>query len=80
MSIWSARVDWKTAAAFAAQQTLADRLRSTTTAWAAARHEYLLLREAQPLDVRALRKAAQRCHELGQLRRVLARDAETTPA
>ena len=56
----------------AAQQTLPARWRSTLAALGSARFEYRRLRAA--LDVRALRRAAQRIHDLEQLRAVLSRE------
>jgi hypothetical protein len=65
---------WKAAVAQAAQRTLAARWRSTAEALEAARVEYRALYSSAVIDVRALRKAAQRVHDLEQLRAVLARD------
>jgi len=65
---------WRTALAQAARATLADRWRSTLEALEAARHEYRTLRAAVTIDVRAVRKAAQRVHDLEQLRVVLSRE------
>jgi hypothetical protein len=56
----------------AAQQTLPARWRSTPPALESARFEYRRLRAA--LDVRALRKAAQRIRDLERLRAVLSRE------
>jgi hypothetical protein len=56
----------------AARQTLTARWRSTLEALESARREYGALRMSVSLDVRALRKAAQRVHDLEQLRAVLA--------
>jgi hypothetical protein len=58
----------------AARQTLAARWRSTLDALESARHEYGALRACVTLDVRALRKSAQRIHDLEHLRAVLARE------
>jgi hypothetical protein len=58
----------------AARQTLAARWRNTLDALESARHEYGALRACVTLDVRALRKSAQRIHDLEQLRAVLARE------
>jgi hypothetical protein len=65
---------WKAAVTRAAQQTLPARWRSTLAALESARFEYRRLRAAQALDVWALRKAAQRIHDLEQLRAVLSRE------
>ena len=56
------------------QQTLPARWRRTLAALESARCEYRRLRAAQATDVRALRKAAQRIHDLEQLRAVLSRE------
>jgi len=58
---------WRAALAQAARATLAERWRSTLEALEKARHEYGALRAAVTLDVRAVRKAAQRVHDLEQL-------------
>jgi predicted hotdog family 3-hydroxylacyl-ACP dehydratase len=58
----------------AARQTLSARWRSTLEALESARNEYRAVRSGVTLDVRALRKAAQRVHDLEQLRAVLARE------
>jgi len=63
---------WRAALMQAARQTLTARWRSTLDALESARHEYRVLRSCVRLDVRALRKAAQRVHGLEQLRAVLA--------
>jgi hypothetical protein len=67
---------WRAALSHAARQTLLARWRSTVEALGAARLEYRTLHGAPPaaVDVRALRKAAQRVHDLEQLRAVLARE------
>lgn len=65
---------WRAAVTRAAQQTLGARWRSTLEALEAARLEYSLLHTAAVIDVRAVRKAAQRVHDLEQLRAVLARE------
>jgi hypothetical protein len=67
-------VRWKSAAKQAAQQTLAARWMSTGEALQAAREEYRTLQTAASVDVRALRKAAQRVHDLEQLHWVLGQD------
>lgn len=63
---------WKSAAKEAAQRTLAARLCDTIEALEVAREEYRRLRSSAEVDVRAVRKAAQRVHDLEQLRWVLA--------
>ena len=63
---------WQVAAATASSGTLADRWRITTRQWLEAKAEYRALYEAEVTNVSALRKAAQRLHDLGQLRKVLA--------
>jgi len=65
---------WRAALSQAARQTLAARWRGTLEALEAARLEYRALHGAAAVDVRALRKAAQRVHDLEQLRAVLARE------
>jgi hypothetical protein len=65
---------WRTAVVQAARQTLTARWRSTLDALESARHEYGALRACVTSDVRALRKSAQRIHDLEQLRAVLARE------
>jgi len=65
---------WRTAVTQAARQTLSARWRSTLEALEAARTEYGALYAARVIDVRAVRKAAQRLHDLEQLRAVLARE------
>jgi hypothetical protein len=65
---------WKSAASQAAQRTLAARWLSTIEALQAAREEYRTLHASPTVDVRALRKAAQRVHDLELLRGVLARE------
>jgi hypothetical protein len=67
---------WRAALALAARGTLGARWRSTLDALEAARTEYRALRSAAALDIRALRKAAQRVHDLEQLRAVLARELQ----
>jgi hypothetical protein len=71
---------WREALSQAARQTLLARWRSTVEALGAARLEYRMLYRAPPatVDVRALRKAAQRVHDLEQLRAVLARELATS--
>jgi hypothetical protein len=65
---------WRAALARAARATLADRWRGTLEALEVARHEYRSLRAAVTIDVRAVRKAAQRVHDLEQLCVVLSRE------
>ena len=65
---------WRRALTRAARRTLGARWRSTLEALEAAQVEYRALRGAAAVDVRALRKAAQRIHDLEQLRSVLARE------
>jgi hypothetical protein len=65
---------WRVAVSQAARQVLAARWRSTLDALENARAEYGALYAAAAVDVRAVRKAAQRIHELEQLRLVLARE------
>ncbi len=69
---------WNIAVTQAAGQVLAARWRSTLEALERARAEYGQLHAAATIDVRAVRKAAQRVHELEQLRAVLA--CELLPA
>jgi hypothetical protein len=65
---------WRVAVSQAARQVLTARWRSTLDALGSARAEYGALYAAAAVDVRAMRKAAQRIHELEQLRLVLARE------
>ena len=65
---------WRAALTQAARDTLGARWRSTLEALEAARVEYRALYRASAVDVRALRKAAQRIHDLEQLSSVLARE------
>lgn len=65
---------WKMAVTQAARQVLAARWRSTLEALDAARAEYGQLHSAIVVDVRAVRKAAQRVQELELLRTVLGRE------
>jgi hypothetical protein len=65
---------WRAAVSLAARQTLNARWRSTLEALDSARVEYRALHAAAKTDVRALRKAAQRLHDLEQLRAVLAHE------
>ena len=68
----TASARWQAALSRAAHHTLAARWRSTLESLQAARLEYRALHAAASIDVRALRKAAQRVHDLEQLRAVLA--------
>jgi len=70
---------WRAALSQAAQQTLAARWRGTLEALEKARLEYRALHGAAATDVRALRKAAQRVHDLEQLRAVLAHELGASP-
>jgi hypothetical protein len=63
---------WQSAATNASSGTLADRWQITTRQWLEAKAEYRALYDAEVTNVSALRKAAQRLHDLGQLRKVLA--------
>jgi hypothetical protein len=65
---------WKSAVTEAARQTLSARWRSTLEALESARLEYRTLHAAAAIDVRALRNATQRVHDLEQLRAVLSRE------
>lgn len=65
---------WRAALSRAARQTLAARWRGTLDALDKAQLEYRALYGATAIDVRALRKAAQRVHDLEQLRAVLAHE------
>jgi hypothetical protein len=71
---------WREALSQAARRTLLARWRTTVEALGAARLEYRALYGAPPtaVDVRALRKAAQRVHDLEQLRAVLACELGTS--
>jgi hypothetical protein len=63
---------WQAAATAAPTGTLADRWQITTRQWLEAKAEYRALYDAEVTNVSALRKAAQRLHDLGELRKVLA--------
>jgi hypothetical protein len=67
---------WRAALIQPARHTLGARWRSTLEALEAARDEYRALHAGAAADVRALRKAAQRIHDLEQLRLVLARELQ----
>ncbi|HVN46275.1 MAG TPA: hypothetical protein VMT66_13690 [Steroidobacteraceae bacterium] len=64
--------------AAAASRTLRARWRSTLEALEMARVEYRSLHAAAAVDVRALRKAAQRVHDLEQLCAVLTRELQAS--
>ena len=63
---------WQADATTASTPTMADRWHITTRQWLEAKAEYRALYDAEVTNVTALRKAAQRLHDLGQLRKVLA--------
>ena len=67
-------IRWRTAVSHAARDVLTARFRSTLEALESARADYMRKRLAAGIDVRALRKAAQRVNDLEQLRTVLAHD------
>jgi hypothetical protein len=67
-------VRWRAAVSRAAREVLAARWRSTLEALDQARADYARARRAGAIDVRALRRAAQRIYDLEQLRSVLAHD------
>jgi Spy/CpxP family protein refolding chaperone len=69
--------DWRSAVSAAGREVLAARWRSTVDALGAARAEYRRLYAASTVDVRAVRKVAQRVQELEELRSVLARELLT---
>ena len=71
---------WRAALTQAARHGLGARWCSTLEALAAARVEYRALYRASAVDVRALRKAAQRIHDLEQSRSVLAHELGATAA
>ena len=79
MSQLSTAGRWRAALSQAARQTLAARWRGTLEALEAARREHRALHGASAIDVRALRKAAQRVHDLEQLRAVLAHEFGGAP-
>ena len=72
MSFGSSGDRWQAAATSAPRGTLADRWQITTRQWLEAKAEYRALYDAEVTNVSALRKAAQRLHDLGQLRKALA--------
>ena len=65
---------WRAALTQAARRAFDARWRSTLEALEAARVEYRALYRASAIDVSALRKVAQRIHDLEQLRAVLAHE------
>jgi hypothetical protein len=67
---------WRAAVSRAARESLASRARATLELLEVARLEHRALYSAVQTDVRALRKAAQRVHDLEQLRAVLVRELE----
>lgn len=69
---------WRRAATQAARQVLGARWRSTLELLEFARAEYRHLHAAPVTDARAVRKAAQRLHELEMLRTVLACEISPT--
>jgi hypothetical protein len=71
-------VRWRAALTQAARDTLGTRWRNTLEALEAARAEYRALHAVAAVDVRTLRKAAQRIHDLEQLRSVLAHELQTS--
>lgn len=71
---------WHPAMSAASRQTLVVRWRTTTNALRAARLAYRSLYSASETDIRALRKAAQRIHDLEQLRSALESDLGGKPA
>ena len=78
MSQGSTLTRWRDALTQAARRTLRARCRSTLEALEAARMEYRSLHAAAAVDVRALRKAAQRVHDLEQLCAVLTRELQVS--
>ncbi len=71
---------WKAALSAAARRTLAARWQTTIRALRAAELEYRALYSAHEIDIQALRKTAQRIHDLEQLRAVLAGEFGGKPA
>lgn len=67
---------WQTAATNAPSGSMNDRWQITTRQWLEAKAEYRALYDAEITNVSALRKAAQRLHDLGQLRKALATGVE----
>jgi hypothetical protein len=63
---------WRAAVTQAGHQVLRSRWQNTLEALEATRAEYRRLAAAPAIDVRAVRKASQRLHELEMLRAVLA--------
>ncbi len=70
---------WRATVTQAARQVLFARWRSTLEALEEARAEYGRLHVAQAIDVRFVRKAAQRVHEREQLRTILAYELHGAP-
>lgn len=79
MTLVAATARWHAAAGQAAQSTLAERWRRTTQELLSIREQYLALRDSTQPNVAAIRKAAQRMHDLDQLRSVLTRELEGLP-
>ena len=71
---------WKAALTDPTRESLSVRWRTATSALRAAELEYRSLYAADEVDIRALRKAAQRIHDLEQLRSVLAGELGGKPA
>ncbi len=71
---------WKAALSAAAHHTLTARWHSATHALRLAELQYRELYSADEVDIQALRKAAQRIHDLKQLRTVLAGELGGKPA
>ena len=63
---------WRATAHHFALRRIDDRWQITTRQWLEAKAEYRALYDAEVTNVSALRKAAQKLHDLGQLRKVLA--------
>ena len=68
---------WRSAVTMAGREVLAARWRITVDALNDARAEYRRLYGEASIDVRAVRKVAQRVQELEELRAVLARELLT---
>jgi hypothetical protein len=69
---------WRAALTQAARHTLGARWHGTLEALEAARDEYRALHAAAAVDVRALRRAARRIHDLELVRTVLARELQAS--
>jgi hypothetical protein len=67
---------WRAALIQAARHTLDARWHATLETLEAARAEYRAVHAAPAVDGRALRKAAQRIHDLEHFRTVLARELQ----